>query len=95
VRKDLSYEQQTVQACHAAIEATKAFPFSREVSNLVICQVDDEEHLINSAVDLDWARIRYIFFEEPDINNECTALCTEVIYGEQRKVFKKYELLKV
>jgi hypothetical protein len=43
---------------------------------------------------LDRIGIRTRVFHEPDIGNQATALATEPVYGDDRKYFKKYRLLK-
>ena len=85
-----------VQASHACIEATKAFPNSdTEPSHLVVLAAKDESHLAKCALKLDRAGIRYSKFIEPDFGDEFTALATEPILDpEKRKVFKPYTLLK-
>jgi hypothetical protein len=37
--------------------------------------------------------IRHAHFYEPDIENQLTALATEPLFGEQRNLMKKYQLL--
>jgi len=96
VRKDLSYAQIVVQACHAAMESTRYYPPAEDViPNLVLIAANDESHLAKCALKLDRAGIRYRKFIEPDFGDEFTALATEpIIDPEKRKVFKPYTLLK-
>ena len=93
VRTDLPLPQQIVQAAHACIEATKAFP-SEEHPHLVVLSAKNEEFIFKVAKKLDAAGIQYRIFIEPDRNNEITALCTEIISGESRSVFKNYQCVK-
>jgi len=64
------------------------------IPNVVALGVNDESHLFKSAKKLDSAGIRYSLFIEPDMNNEVTALASEPVSGNNRLVFKNYQLLK-
>jgi len=82
-----------VQACHASLEAAKAFPF-REHPNIIVCGIRDEQRLNRC---LDWlARygIRCRAFHEPNRGGELTALATEPVFTNQRGVFRDYTLLQ-
>ncbi len=84
-----------VQASHACIEATKAFlDHDLEHPHLIVLAVKDEAALFKSADKLASAGIQFRVFTEPDRNGEATALATEVIFGEQRRFFRNYQLLK-
>lgn len=39
--------------------------------------------------------INYVEFIEPDIGDQLTAIASDVVYGEQRKIFKKFQLFKI
>lgn len=94
IRKDLSVPQQTVQSCHAAIEAAKSFLDNNlEHPHLVVLGVKGEHQLYTSARKLDEAGIRYRIFTEPDRNNEATAIATEPVFGEKRHLFRTYRCL--
>lgn len=87
--------QIVVQASHAAIEAARAFlPENLEHPHLVVLGVKDESFIYKTAKKLDAAGIRYKVFIEPDRNDEATALATEPLFEEQRKIFKNYQCLK-
>lgn len=94
VRRDLSRPQQTVQACHAAIEAARTFlqPF-HEHPFLVICGIRDGPDLCRQLLRLQEAGIRCRAFHEPDIGNQLTAIATEPVCGPQRKRFRRFQLL--
>jgi hypothetical protein len=95
VRTDLSLPQQIVQASHAVLEATKAFLSENlEHPHLVILSAKDQSALFKVAKKLDITGIRYRIFIEPDINDEATSLCTEVISGDARRIFKNYQCIK-
>jgi len=96
VRKDISIEQQAVQSTHAAIEATRhLIPPQIEHPHVIICEVSNEEKLKKQTSYLSSLGIKYKPFYEVDIGNQITAIATEPIYGEDRRHFKKYNLLKV
>jgi len=83
-----------VQSAHACIEATKSFLDNNlEHPHLVVLGVKGEHQLYNSARKLDSAGIRYRIFTEPDRNDEATAIATEPIFGEQRRLFRNYRCL--
>jgi hypothetical protein len=44
---------------------------------------------------LDSCGIKYKEFREPDRNNELTAIATELLYDDNRKYMKKFQLLKL
>ena len=95
VRKDLSFPQQAVQSCHAAIEATRLF-LSPEHSHphLVLCGVRDQSTLERETSRLMSKGIRFVEFHEPDRNDELTAIATEPIAGDARRMFRRYDLLE-
>lgn len=94
IRKDLPHSTQVVQASHACIEATRAFLTDQaEHPHLVVLGVNSQEQLQNSAKKLEKAGVRFRVFIEPDRDNESTALATEPIGGETRRIFKNYKCL--
>jgi hypothetical protein len=95
VRRDLSRAQQAVQACHAAMEAARAFlPPSLEHPSLVICGIRDGPRLLQCLARLEAAGIRHRAFYEPDLNHQLTAVATEPVAGSQRELFRRYSLLR-
>tara|TARA_R110002020_G_scaffold441478_4_gene652285 strand:+ start:2011 stop:2316 length:306 start_codon:yes stop_codon:yes gene_type:complete len=92
VRNDLSGPQKAVQSAHAAIEASRAFiKPGEEHPSVIIVTVKSEQKLKNIA---DKLGVKYRAFFEPDIGNQMTAIATEPIHGEQRKFFRKFQLMK-
>lgn len=81
-----------MQASHACIESAKAF-LNDEHPHLVVLGVKGEQQLHNSARKLDQAGVRYRIFIEPDRNDEATAIATEPITGERRRLFRNYRCL--
>jgi hypothetical protein len=82
-----------VQACHASLEAAKAFPF-REHPNIIVCGIRDEQRLNRCLDRLTRYGIRSRAFHEPDRDGELTALATEPVLTSQRRVFRDYPLLQ-
>ena len=93
VRHDLSIAQVAVQSVHAAIEATKAFKQPQRHPSVIICSVEDERALQKAICKIEQSGIKYKEFLEPDIGNQLTAVATEPVCGDQRKVFKKFKLM--
>lgn len=97
VRKDLSPSQQAVQAIHAGIEAARFSLITADETHphVVLCGVNNQDHLDRVSVKLSQAGIRFKNFIEPDIGNEITALATEPLNGEQRSLLRNYQCLKL
>ena len=64
------------------------------MNHLVALEVNDEEQLLEARERLEDRGIDAILFREPDRGNEATAICTEPISGNRRKIFSKYSLWK-
>lgn len=96
IRKDLSFEQQVVQSCHASIEAAlHLIPPNIEHPHVIVCGIDNEEKLNKVVNKLNNNGIKFRPFREADMEDQLTALATEPIFGERRKLFKNYQLLKL
>lgn len=92
LRSDLSRPQQSVQASHAAIESARNFISNDlEHPSVIILNMKSENDLLKFK---DKCPHRYIEFREPDMKNQLTAIATEPIYGDDRKFFRKFQLLK-
>lgn len=96
VRTDLSLPQISVQSCHACIEASKAFNLEEldEHPSVIILDIKTEAKLNNVKNYLDSVGIKFVSFHEPDRDNELTSIATEPIFGDKRRYFKKYQLIK-
>ena len=94
VRKDLSVPQQAVQAGHALIESTKTFNKINEHPSVIICSVKNEKKLQDAITFLYDNNVKISVFKEPDINNQMTALATEPLYGVNRKIMNKFQLMR-
>jgi len=87
VRKDLSISQRTVQAGHAIAEFLLHGPFSRWSNGTLICLgVKGLNQLENIKRKFEWEDIPY---REPDLNNEVTAIATDI----HNKYIEKLNLL--
>ncbi len=84
--------QQIVQAVHAAHEAGIRFGDPSNIHSVVICQVPDEAHLLRQEKRINARGIRTYLFREPDIGDEATALASELVGGDKRKVFARLSL---
>jgi hypothetical protein len=79
VRKDLSASQRAVQAGHAVAEFLLRGPFSRwNNGTLIYLGVKGLRQLERIKDRFDKEGIDYSEFIEPDMNNEITALATDV-----------------
>lgn len=94
VRTDLSVPQQCVQAAHAAIEATKRWPYTGDHPHLVVLGVPSEAKLLQALDRIRAAGIRAVPFIEPDIGHQTTAVATEPVGEDQRHHFRRYQLIK-
>lgn len=96
IRTDLSDPQIAVQSCHSIVEATHAFDLGNLPTHpsIIILGVKDQNRLEQARLYLTQHQIQYVAFREPDIDWEMTALATGPIFGEKRKLFKKFELLR-
>jgi hypothetical protein len=75
------------------IEATKAFiTDDMEHPSLVFVEVKSEEKLLKVMEELKGS-IQYRTFREPLFDNSITALATEPISGDRRRLFAKFQLI--
>jgi hypothetical protein len=83
-----------VQACHASLEAARAFlPDPDPHPFVIVCGIRDEPKLCRALDRLRAHEIRYRAFYEPDLDGQLTAVATEPVFGHQRHVFRQYQLL--
>lgn len=96
VREDLPHPVKIVQTSHAAIAATQQFYPQKtpDPLHLVLIGAKNEEQLIRINEYLSCHSIRASMFFEPDLNNQCTSIATEPLFGDQRKPLRKFQLLK-
>jgi hypothetical protein len=87
VRQDLPLEDQIVQASHAALYAGQEFVQRNLIPNIVLIGVKDEPALRYYHLLCTGAGIEAHLFYEPDDAMGHTALATEPLAGELRKLF--------
>ncbi len=97
VREDLSAPQQAVQSCHACIEAASTFSINKlhDHPSVIICGAKNEDRLHHIKKYLIDNGIQHVHFYEPDLDNELTSIATEPLFGDQRKLFRKFQLIRV
>lgn len=88
--------QITVQAIHAAIEATRSFISDKDQHpHLVLCAIKSEADLFRAADYLEQSGIPFESFREPDLNHQLTSLATQPLseYDPIRKKMDRFQLL--
>lgn len=88
--------QVTVQACHACLEWSKTHTV-RDLSahpHLVLLGVADESQLLAAGTYLSGLGIRFEEFREADMDSQLTALATEPIGKDRRKLFRIFNLFR-
>jgi len=88
-----------VQTAHATLELglqLKEEKKPKETSFLILLDAKDQDHLKEIACYLDDHSIEHHLFFEPDLPiNGFTAICSEPLPLEKRKLFKKFKLWKI
>lgn len=95
VRKDLPLAQQLVQAAHATYEAGahyESFPSLSNHNYLILCEAPDEAFIWKAEHWLKRYGVACTVFREPDRDNEATALCTEPVSRNKRRIFSRWKL---
>lgn len=83
-----------VQACHAALEAARAFlPFSHDHPNVIVLGLPDESALQHCLHELTRLNVRHRPFHEPDVGGQLTAIATAPLPIAHKRLFRKYRLL--
>jgi hypothetical protein len=94
VRTDISYEQQLVQASHACFEAGIKFNHEKEQCSIVMIGIKNKEKLLQVEHYLKTNDVDYSMFFEPDFDMGESAIATRPMRGNERKLFKKFQLYK-
>ena len=93
IRTDLSASQKTVQSAHVVLEATRTFHLVDNRYNIVVVVAKSEAKLKAIVAEAAGHGIRTVSFAEPDMGNEITAVASEPLDDDQKKVFIRYKLL--
>lgn len=93
VRSDIPLAHQAVQAIHAGISAARdLIPEGMIHPNLVLCTVPNRDWLTAIEDKCTQAGIASRVFLEADMNDEPTALATQPVGKEMRKLFRDLPL---
>lgn len=94
IREDLPHAYQIVQAAHATHQAGIRFGKTEVSTNFVLIGVKDQEALRTVAMFLEYHQIDFEMFDETDNDTGYTAIATKPIVGEERKLFKRFNIYK-
>lgn len=95
IRRDLTIPQQVVQSVHAAIEASEYLHKSADQHpSVVVLGVKTEKALQGFKEFAQKENFDFKEFREPDRNNELTSVAVYPVDENQKKAFKRYQLLK-
>jgi hypothetical protein len=83
---------QLVQVGHACLEAGHHFDQPEVPSHLVALAVGSKAHLLDALTWLKLNDVRYCLFFEPDHDLGETAVCTEPLTSDYRKLFRSFRL---
>jgi hypothetical protein len=92
VRCDIPLADQVVQVGHAAFEAGQRWPEDRATCHLILVGVASQADLLDLAVRCEARAIAFVMFNEPDDGMGFTALCSEPLADNRRKLFRRYPL---
>ena len=93
IRNNLSTAQIAVQSGHSILELSRKIKFENHPS-LVYISVKSEFKLKKVIEELIDNEINFTIFREPDLNNEITAIATEPLFNDKRKILERYQLYK-
>lgn len=98
IRRDLSFPQQVVQSCHAAIEASKRYhdadPDRFKHPSVISIEVKNEDALRKFKEHAERHGFSTKEFREPNMNHELTSVAVYPVSETYRHYFKKFQLLK-
>lgn len=93
VRKDIALEQQIVQATHAGVEAGRSFYLPQHgIASVILLAVPDMQALHAAQALLHAKGVKTELFHEPDFGMGDSALATEPLLEEQRKLLSSWPL---
>lgn len=83
-----------MQASHAVLEASRqAVLVTADHPSLVLCVVESEGDLLELAARLECQGVALVVFREPDLDHQATALATQAVPRNRRKLFRSLPLL--
>jgi hypothetical protein len=82
-----------VQTAHATLEATRAFVTDDNRYKIVVFGAKSEAKLQSIIEEASSHNIKTVAFTEPDMQFQTTAVATEPLCDEKRKIFARYKLL--
>ena len=94
VRQDISVPEQSVQALHSIYHLAINTRPDPDIPNVVYIGVPDVFALQKVLRKLEDNQITHYCWHEPDNNLGFTAIATEAISGEKRKILSNYRLWK-
>ncbi len=92
VRTDIPLADQMVQVGHTCLAAGHCFEQPDDSGHLMVMAVPSLAALYEVSARCKVTGIRHVLFYEPDEGMGYTALCTEPIMGEVRRVLRKLPL---
>lgn len=95
VRTDMELPNIIVQSAHAAYESGLAYKNHADRTSIIILQVKDELRLREAYKALQRDDVQCTMYKENTLGLGYTAIGTEALTSDQRKLLKKYKLLKV
>lgn len=95
IRSDIDKTYQIIQAGHALFEHALTLTDKPDnTSSFCLLEAKNEMELLKIEDRLKMEDINLTTFYEPDHDTGFTAIAAGPIYGEQRKLFKKYRMKK-
>lgn len=95
VRTDMELPNIIVQSAHAAYESGLAYKNHADRTSIIILQVNDELRLREAYNELQSDGVQCTIYKENTLGLGYTAIGTEALTADQRKLLKKYKLLKI
>lgn len=95
VRTDMELPNIIVQSAHAAYESGLAYKNHADRTSIIILQVKDELRLREAYNALQSDGVQCTIYKENTLGLGYTAIGTEALTADQRKLLKKYKLLKI
>jgi hypothetical protein len=83
-----------VQSSHAALELARWYKDFEVHPNVIVCGIKNKEKLTKLFIEYQKLGIKCEPFFENDLDDELTAFATIPVYGKQRELFRKLQLIK-